>query len=154
MTIRSLTADDHDEWLALWRAYLDFYETDLTTAQTQLTFARLIDPDDPVHGVIARSESGEAIGIVHWLTHPSTWSEGPYCYLEDLYVHADARGSGAGAALIEHVRAWAQSAGCDKVYWLTQVGNERARRLYDRVADDTGFMHYEISLAPIAPDAS
>ena len=37
-----------------------------------------------------------AIGLVHWLTHPSTWSAGPYCYLEDLFVHPDARGSGVG----------------------------------------------------------
>jgi GNAT superfamily N-acetyltransferase len=154
MSISPLTADDHDDWLALWKAYLRFYETDLTAAQTELTFARLVDPDDTVHGVMARSVSGQALGLVHWLTHPSTWSEGPYCYLEDLFVHPDARGSGTGAALIEHVRAWAQSAGCDKVYWLTQVGNERARQLYDRVAADTGFMHYEIDLPATGPGAS
>ena len=91
---------------------------------------------------------------MHWLTHPSTWSEGPYCYLEDLFVHPDARGSGDGAALIEHVRAWAEESGCDKVYWLTQSGNRRARALYDRVAQDTGFVHYEIDLPTTAPDAS
>jgi GNAT superfamily N-acetyltransferase len=154
MTISPLTPDDREEWLALWAAYLDFYESELSAAQTELTFARLTDPDDTIHGVIARSESGEAIGLVHWLTHPSTWSQGPYCYLEDLFVDPGARGGGTGAALIAHVRAWAESAGCEKVYWLTQVGNARARQLYDRVAADTGFMHYEIDLAATAPDAS
>ena len=29
--------------------------------------------------------------------------------------------------------------GVDKVYWLTQRGNDSARALYDRVASDTGF---------------
>ncbi len=91
------------------------------------------------------------IGFVNWLTHPSTWSHGPYCYLEDLFVHPDARGAGTGAALIEHVRSWAEQSGCDKVYWLTQKGNDTARKLYDRVADDTGFVHYEIDLAINAP---
>ena len=153
-TLTPLTADDQDDWLPLWWGYLEFYESELTTAQTELTFARLIDPADDVHGVIARDKSGHAIGFVHWLTHPSTWSVGPYCYLEDLFVHPDARGSGAGAALIEHVRSWAEQSGCDKVYWLTQSENRRARALYDRVAQDTGFVHYEIDLPPTGAGAS
>ena len=152
-TLSSLTADDHDDWLSLWWGYLEFYEAELTTAQTELTFARLVDPADAVCGAIARDHAGRGVGLVHWLTHPSTWSVGPYCYLEDLFVHPDARGSGTGAALIEHVRAWAADTGCDKVYWLTQRGNHKARELYDRVATDTGFVHYEIDLAPTAPGA-
>lgn len=153
-TLTPLTADDHDDWLSLWWRYLEFYEAELSTAQTELTFVRLIDPADAVHGVIARDGSGRAVGLVHWLTHPSTWSDGPYCYLEDLFVHPDARGSGIGAALIEHVRAWAAQSGCEKVYWLTQRGNDTARKLYDRVAHDTGFMHYEIELPVSGADAS
>ena len=153
-TLAPLTPDDHDEWLPLWWAYLEFYETELSTAQTQLTFARLIATEDPVHGAIARDDTGAAIGFVHWLTHVSTWSDGPYCYLEDLFVRPDARGGGTGAALIEHVRSWAQQSGSDKVYWLTQKGNHTARKLYDRVAQDTGFVHYEMDLAPSGEDAS
>lgn len=154
ITIAPLTADDHDDWLPLWRAYLDFYETELPTAQTALTFARLTAGDTAVHGAVARDEDGTAVGIVHWLTHPSTWSAGAYCYLEDLFVDPDARGGGAGAALIEHVRSWAERAGCAKVYWLTQEGNRTARKLYDRVANDTGFVHYEIDLPLTGEDAS
>jgi GNAT superfamily N-acetyltransferase len=153
-TLSPLTLEDHAEWLALWWGYLEFYETELSTEQSELTFARLTDPAEPVFGVIARDEAGQAVGFVNWLTHPSTWSVGPYCYLEDLFVHPDSRGGGTGAALIEHVRSWAQQSGCDKVYWLTQRRNHTARKLYDRVAADTGFMHYEIDLATSAPGAS
>jgi hypothetical protein len=28
------------------------------------------------------------------------------------------------------------------VHWLTQTGNTTARLLYDRIADDSGFMQY------------
>ena len=153
-TLRPLSADDHDDWLSLWCGYLEFYETELSTEQSELTFARLTGPDDAVSGVIARDDAGRALGFVHWLTHPSTWSQGPYCYLEDLFVDPEARGSGLGAALIEHVRVWAEESGCDSVYWLTQSHNRTARALYDRVAQDTGFVHYEIDLTPSAPDAS
>ncbi|MGC5222650.1 GNAT family N-acetyltransferase [Micromonospora sp. DT81.3] len=145
-TIARLTASDHDEWLSLWSGYLDFYESVLTREQTELTFQRILDADSGIHGAIARDDGGHAIGITHWLTHPATWSAGPYCYLEDLYVDPAVRRSGAGAALIEHVRDWAREHGCAKVYWLTQEHNRTARSLYGRVAKDTGFVHYEIEL--------
>ena len=78
--------------------------------------------------------------------HPSTWSTSGYCYLEDLFVAPDVRGGGIGSALIAHVRDAAQAAGAQKVYWLTQAGNRTARRLYDSLATDTGFVHYEMEL--------
>ena len=99
-----------------------------------------------LRGAIAHDGDGRAIGLVHWLTHLATWTRADYCYLEDLYVVPDARGAGAGAALIEHLRAWAAEHGSAKVYWLTAETNDTARRLYDRVAERSGFIHYEIPL--------
>jgi len=40
----------------------------------------------------------------------------------------------------------AVDAGAAKVYWLTQQSNATARTLYDRVATDTGFVHYQTGL--------
>lgn len=144
-TISALTDADLDDWLPLWQAYLEFYESALSAEQTALTFERITDPDHPVHGAIARDADGRAIGLVHWFPHPATWSAGPYCYLEDLFVAPDVRGAGVGRSLIATVTDWARSAGCAKVYWLTQAHNATARRLYDSVATDTGFVHYEIA---------
>ncbi|MGX1306119.1 GNAT superfamily N-acetyltransferase [Amorphus suaedae] len=67
---------------------------------------------------------------------------GPVCYLQDLFVSPDVRGSGAGRALIEAVYEAADAAGAEQVYWLTQTFNETARRLYDRVASVTPFIKY------------
>ncbi|MFC9985523.1 GNAT family N-acetyltransferase [Microbacterium keratanolyticum] len=145
LRIAPIGPDDRADWLSLWEGYLAFYEATLSTEQTALTFDRLV-ADDTIHGAIARADDGSARGIVHWLTHPATWSAGEYCYLEDLYVAPDARGTGAGRALIGHVTDWAKDAGCAKVYWLTQNTNATARALYDRVASDTGFVHYQIAL--------
>ncbi len=143
--ITSLTASDREAWLPLWNDYLTFYESELTDEVTALVFARLA-AQDGLHGAIARDDDGRTVGFVHWLFHPSTWSSGPYCYLEDLFVSPDVRGGGVGRALIAHVREQAVDAGAAKVYWLTQQGNATARALYDRVATDTGFVHYEIGL--------
>ncbi|MEU1970252.1 GNAT family N-acetyltransferase [Microbacterium sp. NPDC019599] len=144
-TIAPLAVSDRDEWLALWRGYLTFYEASLSDEVTDATFERLIAGEE-LHGAVARDADGRAVGIVHWLTHSATWTTTTYCYLEDLFVAPATRGGGVGRALIEHVRSWADDAGCRKVYWLTQQSNETARALYDRVATSTGFVHYEIPL--------
>lgn len=144
VTITPVTAADFDEWLPLWQAYLVFYDTELPEATTRATFERVCDPASVVHGAFARDAVGTPVGLVHWLTHPSTWSTADYCYLEDLYVSPTARRTGAGAALIKHVRAWAAERALEKVYWLTAESNTTARSLYDTIATRTGFSHYEI----------
>lgn len=144
-SIRAIQQGDFERWSGLWAGYLRFYESDIADEITRATFERLADDRD-LHGALAVDNEGRAIGLVHWLSHPATWSTGEYCYLEDLFVSPDARGTGAGRALIAHVREWAERAGCEKVYWLTQDGNATARTLYDRVATHTGYVHYQISL--------
>ena len=47
-----------------------------------------------------------------------------------------------GRALIEAVYERAKSVGCTRVYWLTHETNATARRLYDQVAQNTGFIVY------------
>lgn len=137
-----IVKEDHLQWLELWQGYLKFYETELTDEVTENTFNKILTGE--IHGVIAKNQSGKAVGIVHWLTHSSTWSAEPVCYLEDLYVDPDSRLSGIGKSLIFYVEQWAKSAGINKVYWLTAETNGTARALYDKIADRTGFIHYEI----------
>ncbi len=144
-TITPITADDRPAWDALWQAYLEFYESEVPADVTESTFQRIL-ADEHLHAVLARDAEGRAIGLVQWLTHPSTWTSKVYCYLEDLYVDPGARGEGVATDLIEHVRDWAVKFGATKVYWLTMNDNATARSLYDKVATSTGFVHYEIEL--------
>jgi GNAT superfamily N-acetyltransferase len=124
----------------LWQAYLTFYETALPEATTIQTFARLLDPAQPMGGFIARDDSGMARGIVHWIDHRSCWTPGDYCYLQDLYVDSDLRGRGVGAALIETVSCAALRPGCSRVYWITHETNAVAPGLYNKVAERSGFI--------------
>jgi GNAT superfamily N-acetyltransferase len=140
--IRNLTPADHAQWLALWRGYLAFYESDIPDAVTNLTWQRILDPEAPIHALCAATPEGKLLGIVHYLFHPVTWAAGPRCYLEDLFTAPEARGQGAGRALIEAVYAAADARGADQVYWLTQDFNATARRLYDQVATATPFIKY------------
>ncbi|MFT4212008.1 MAG: GNAT family N-acetyltransferase [Microbacterium sp.] len=146
VTIHAMTPEDDAEWRALWNGYLAFYEARLDAETSAAAFDRLLDPASPVHGAFARDERGDAVGLVHWLTHPATWTRTDYCYLEDLFVAPAARRAGVGAALIAHVVTWARQHGSAKVYWLTEETNETARALYDRVATRSGFIQYQVKL--------
>lgn len=146
VAIAPVSPQDRAEWRELWSGYLSFYEADVDEATSESTFARITSPDSGLHAAIARDGDGAAIGLVQWLTHPATWTRTDYCYLEDLFVSPEARGAGAGRALIEHVRGWAERNGSAKVYWLTAESNASARALYEKVASRSGFIQYQIRL--------
>ncbi|MCJ8142773.1 GNAT family N-acetyltransferase [Ancylobacter sp. A5.8] len=143
--IRPLRPEDRAAWLPLWQGYQRFYEVELPEAVTATTWARLLDPREPVWGALA-VEGDAALGLVHYIFHRSTWSEGAVCYLNDLFVADAARGRGLARQLIEHVYEAAQLAGCAKVYWLTHETNATAQALYDKVAERSGFIQYRKTL--------
>jgi GNAT superfamily N-acetyltransferase len=141
ITIRALSRTDRAQWETLWQGYLTFYQTSLADDVTDLTFARFCDEAEPMYALVAEQE-GEIVGIVHYIFHRSTWTKGPYCYLQDLFTRDDARGGGIGRKLIEAVYERAKAQGASRVYWLTQESNAAARALYDKLAERPGFIQY------------
>ena len=142
-TIRPLAAADELDWRRLWTGYLEFYETSVSEEVYRTTFARLLGDDaQDYHGLVAE-QGGKPIGLTHYLFHRHCWRVENVVYLQDLYVDPEARGTGAGRALIEAVYAAGDAAGCPSVYWMTQDFNATARHLYDRVANLTLFIKYQ-----------
>jgi len=141
VVIRPVPAGERTDWEPLWRGYQTFYKVDLTDEISDVTWARLHDPDEPM-GVLGAYVDGRLCGIVHYLFHRSCWTIGDYCYLQDLYVAEEARNLGLGRALIAAVEDKARAAGASRVYWLTHETNAVARSLYDKLADRSGFIQY------------
>jgi GNAT superfamily N-acetyltransferase len=80
-----------------------------------------------------------------WRTISSTearFTSPPTCYLQDLFTIDSARGKGVGRALIDAVCREAHAAGSSRVYWQTHETNAVAMRLYDKVAEKSGFLVY------------
>jgi len=140
--IRPLTAADEAEWHRLWTAYLQFYKTTVPEAVYASTFARLLGDDPRDFNALVAEVDGQLLGLTHYLFHRHAWKIEDVCYLQDLYVDPQARGTGLGRKLIEAVYARADAAGAPAVYWLTQDFNHEARRLYDRIAQVTPFIRY------------
>jgi GNAT superfamily N-acetyltransferase len=139
--VRPVAQADFAQWLPLWEGYNTFYERTLPAEITQMTWSRFFDGYEPVHAAVAERD-GKLLGLVHYLFHRNTAMIGPTCYLQDLFTHADARGQGIGAALIAFVYERAEEAGAQRVYWMTHETNLIAMKLYDQVAERSGFIQY------------
>ncbi len=140
LSVAPLEASQHARWAELWSEYQQFYGIVIPPEVSDFTWQRL--HDGRIHGLGARDDAGHLVGIVHYLFHEDTWTPVPACYLEDLYVDSSVRGSGCGRALIEAVAREAKQAGAASPYWLTHETNTTARRLYDRLARNHGFIQY------------
>lgn len=145
MIMRSVLPEDHALWLPLWEGYNAFYGRSGVTALpdevTRTTWARFLDPDVPVHALVA-SSGGEIVGLAHYLFHHSTSAIDLTCYIQDLFTVPTRRRQGIARGLIEAVYEAARRAGTGRVYWHTHETNRIAQRLYDKVAQKSGFIVY------------
>lgn len=149
--VREIRKDDGDGWRALWSDYNAFYGrsgiTALDPAVVETTWQRFFDAKEPVHGLVAE-RAGTLVGLAHAVFHRSTIQIAPTCYLQDLFTAERVRGLGVGRQLIDAVCDLALSLGSSRVYWQTHESNAAAMRLYDQVAERSGFVVYRKRLDP------
>lgn len=143
VNIRPLDVADEAAWRQLWEGYLAFYKTTLPEKVYRTTFARLCDPAYADLNALVAETDGRLIGLTHYIFHRHCWRTQDVCYLQDLFVAPDVRGTGSGRKLIEAVYQAADAAGAPNVYWLTQDDNTAGRQLYDRVGSLTNFIKYQ-----------
>jgi GNAT superfamily N-acetyltransferase len=145
IVIKPLSEQDFAAWEQQWLGYLGFYQAEVPAATRLITWQRLLDAKEPMFGALATVD-GKAAGVVHWIFHRSCWTVEYSCYLQDLYVAPEQRGTGLGRQLIEHVCTAARAAGSTRVHWLTHETNSTAMQLYDRIAQRPGFVQYRKQL--------
>ena len=147
--VRPIAEPDYPQWRSLWDGYNAFYgrsgATALPEAIIRTTWARFFDENEPVHALVAELDR-RIVGIAHYLFHRSMIAIEPTCYMQDLFTASEARGQGVGRKLIEAVCERARGAGSQRVYWHTHETNAAAMRLYDAVAEKSGFVVYRVNL--------
>jgi GNAT superfamily N-acetyltransferase len=77
--------------------------------------------------------NNEPVGFAVYFYNYSTWLGKHGLYLEDLYVSAEQRGSGAGKALLKHLAKIAVSKNCGRFEWSVLDWNEPARQFYQSI---------------------
>jgi GNAT superfamily N-acetyltransferase len=125
---------DLPELLPLLRAYCDFYQVSPSDrALVELSRALLADPRREGLQLLARDESGRAVGFATLYWTWQTLSAGRVGVMNDLYVAAEARGTGVAGALIAACLERCREHGATELVWQTARDNARAQAVYDRI---------------------
>ena len=95
--------------------------------------AGLFGPSPALFGHVVTDRADQPHGFALWFLNYSTWDGAHGIYLEDLYVRPDARGSGAGVALLSTLAAICVERGYTRLQWSVLDWNETALRVYRRV---------------------
>ena len=94
------------------------------------TLARYLFGARPMAEVLIAERQGDAIGFALFFHNFSTFEGRPGLYLEDLFVRPDARGSGAGKALLVRLAQLAVERDCARLEWSVLDWNEPAIAVY------------------------
>ncbi len=140
--IRDIHPNDRERWETLFLEYGVFYETSFDRTVLDGVWAWLMDDAADVRAFVA-VEGDEIVGFTHYRPEPDTFRARSAWFLDDLYVSPGHRGSGTATALIEAVAEYATAHGGGKLQWITSHDNERARRVYDRIATKAAWVTYE-----------
>ena len=151
--IRDILPTDRPSWERLFLAYGVFYETSFEPHVVDGVWAWLMDATAPVSAVVAvNNQNGGAaggaiapvVGFAHYRRTVDTFTAGPAWHLDDLFVDPAARNAGHAAALVYAVAERATGAGGGTLRWITANDNVGAQRIYNRVADRTNWVTYEL----------
>ena len=149
--IATVTEADLDELLPLMRGYCDFYEV-APSDEALLAMSRRLIADPELEGtqLIARDDSGRAIGFATIFWTWQTLSASRLGVMNDLFVSEDARGGGVADALIAACAERCRERGATDLAWQTAHTNERARAVYERVGAtrDERWLDYSLTVAP------
>lgn len=148
--VRAVTAEDEQEWRALYNGYRAFYRLPADETAVARTWQWILHGEHSLLGLVATVD-GQPVGLANlrWFARPSTATLG--LYLDDLYTSPEARARGIGRALLRRAAEIAEHEGASVVRWITAADNATARRLYDAVAGATPWVTYDMSPAAEPP---
>lgn len=121
--------DSLDELVSLFEAYRAFYQMPADPDGARAFLKQRIENDESV--VFIATLDGKPLGFTQLYPLFSSTRMARLFLLNDLFVHADARGSGLGAALLARAYEHAREEGACEL--MLETGNDNpARRLYER----------------------
>ncbi|WP_065202965.1 GNAT family N-acetyltransferase [Chromobacterium subtsugae] len=120
-------------------------------ASARYVAANLFQPHCGVQTMLAQRD-GQTLGLATFsLLYPAPEYSGQL-FMKDLFTRKEARGSGAGQALLRALASLALERGCQRLDWTAERGNQAALAFYDRigagVVEDK--VYYRISGAALA----
>jgi GNAT superfamily N-acetyltransferase len=130
VTIRPAIEPDAATILRFVRELAEYEREPDAVVATEETLAQALFGPDPAAEALIAEQDGVAVGFALFFHNFSTWTGRRGIYLEDLYVTPDARGSGAGKALLAALAKLAVERGCARFEWAVLDWNEPAIGFY------------------------
>ena len=147
VTVRVMKPEDRAGWEVLYRGYADFYQVPMTPEILDTVWSWIFDQGNPFYGQVAVDEHGELVGVMHFRSMPSPLRGTVIGFLDDLFVTPECRGSGVVDALFTALNQAAKTQGWPFVRWITSEDNYRGRGVYDKLADKTRWVTYQMPVA-------
>lgn len=144
--VRPVERGDADAWAQLYAGYRAFYCLPNDPEAVARTWSWVRDGEHGLQGLVAVPEpagSPVALANLRSFARPSSATIG--LYLDDLFTAPQARGRGAGAALLDAAARLAADRGASVVRWITAADNATARALYDQHARATPWVTYDMA---------
>jgi GNAT superfamily N-acetyltransferase len=133
---------DKESWVSLWRAWQGHMKGAVPTDVTERTWRRSQLPDSGLLILLGFTPEDEAIGFATVSFTPFAWTGSDIAFLQDLFIIEDARGKGAGDALLRAVYRTADERGATQVFWMVDEADERLQRFYARHGMRTPYLRY------------
>ncbi len=132
----------------LFVAYQRFYEVEEIDLDRNRRFLHRFTDSDDEGWLFGAFEDGEILGFTCLHRSKSSLRAADTVLMYDLFVLPEARGKGAGRALIEKALEVARESGGACLEWSTAPDNATAQRLYDSVpgAEKSTWIEYEVEI--------
>ncbi len=141
--VRFLKLSDFKYWSELYKRYADFYKVPMNDLILDSVWGWIHNKNHDVNGICFELE-GKIVGIAHYRTMPRP-IKGVYIgFLDDLFVEQDFRGNKIAQKLINHLKSLSKANNWDGIRWISHSCNKNAKKLYDKIANNTGFQLYEL----------
>ena len=141
--IRKLERKDKENWIKLYCGYAKFYKVAMNQEILDTLWEWIHNETHDVNAICYEFK-GKIVGIAHYRTMPRP-IKGEYIgFLDDLYVEPDFRGQKIAQKLISHLKSLSKPNNWNGIRWITHSSNENAKKLYDKIANNTGFELYEL----------
>ena len=141
--IRNIEKKDRINWAKLYNDYAIFYKVPMNRVILDTLWSWIHDKNHVVKGICYELK-GEIVGIAHYRTMPRP-IKGQYIgFLDDLFVEPGFRDQKIAQKMISHLKSLSKDNNWNGIRWITHSSNENAKKLYNKIANNTGFELYEL----------
>jgi ribosomal protein S18 acetylase RimI-like enzyme len=141
--IRQLEQKDKGNWAKLYNDYANFYKVTMNIEILDTLWGWIHDETHDVNGLCYELED-KIVAIAHYRTMPRPIKAEYIGFLDDLFVEPDFRGQKIAQKLISYLKSLSKANNWGGIRWITHSTNVNAKKLYDKIANNTGFELYEL----------